>query len=609
MAASDSPADAADRVISFVSSFTASNGAVYTATNHLVQDSPAIAAAKRELVAAALNGTNPDAARIVTAQGRIRHKYLLVWAGDFNAADTSFADLTSPPERLDPANLPQEARDNAVGPDFVAVLDATKGSPTYGKVVNTVTTGPLVENEPHHTPYLWHKGQNLYAGSLYSDITYVFDVSALPRMEITGVNLPQDTPCGSVPDAFVTLEDGTAYGTYMGGADVPGPCTYTNGEVRISNGFAGSPGSLVRIGEEGQTLAELPAALPRSEDSRTCPNYPVLPIATCANPHGIQAREDLDRLITADFAEPRNLVLDPVSTFDPFILRNTVRIWDISDRNNAKVVSVSYLPDGPRRERNPLQEEPRGVMEIALTRLPQHKGAFASTFCGGVVYYTPDVTVARPVWREVWDATAYARSHDPQVSTETACSGASWIQTSLDDKYLYHAVIGRGTGSDADGTRSTKQIYALDIRKLLKAGTATTCSIDTVQEASVGGSERDCPRLSSSYRVDDKSSGGPHWGALDNFGIGKDGLYRELTRERRLAFSNYFVARTTIGGDHRVCIVDIGKGAALTLDEGFVDEYTGAPCVSFNRTSWPHGDFGEAKPHSILFAIADEDIR
>lgn len=50
------------------------------------------------------------------------------------------------------------------GPDFLAVIDATEGSPSYGKVVNTATVGPLVENEPHHMQYVWHKGDTVYAG-------------------------------------------------------------------------------------------------------------------------------------------------------------------------------------------------------------------------------------------------------------------------------------------------------------------------------------------------------------------------------------------------------------------------------------------------------------
>jgi len=69
-------------VVAYASHFTASNGVVFTATNHLVQDTPAILKAKRDLVISARNGTKPPAQKIVTAEGRIRHEYLVVWAGD-----------------------------------------------------------------------------------------------------------------------------------------------------------------------------------------------------------------------------------------------------------------------------------------------------------------------------------------------------------------------------------------------------------------------------------------------------------------------------------------------------------------------------------------------
>ncbi len=261
-------ANATDKVETVTSTFKATNGEIFTATNHLVQDSPGIAQAKRDLVDSVLDGTNTDAdvKKIVTAEGKIRHEWLVVWAGDWNAADNNSAGVYQSRPAVNPVTIPETARDNATAPDFLAVVDATKGSPTYGKVVNTVTTGPVVENEPHHMQYLYHKGDSIFAGGLYSDITYVFDVKALPKIEIKGVNLPMDTPCGSIPDAYWTLKDGTAYGTYMGGADVPGPCTYTNGEVRVSNGFGGSPGSIVHIGQDGKTLSEAPAALEESED-------------------------------------------------------------------------------------------------------------------------------------------------------------------------------------------------------------------------------------------------------------------------------------------------------------------------------------------------------
>jgi hypothetical protein len=585
-------------------SFTAHNGEVFTATNHLVQDSEQIVAAKRALVKSALDGTNPQARQIVTAQGKIRYEYLVVWAGDANGGDNSGESLQESQVSVNPVTLPNTARDNAVGPDFLAVIDVTRGSPTYGRVVNTATTGPVMGNEPHHMQYRWHKGDSIYTGSLFSDITYVFDVKSLPMIKITGVNLPTDTPCGSVPDAYATLHDGTAYGTYMGGADVPGPCHYTNGEVRISNGFGGSPGSLVHVGPQGQTLSEVPAALPRAEAN--CHSYPELPQPTCANPHGINVREDLNRLITADYAEPRNVLTDPLAPIDPLIFRDTVRIWDISQRDNARIVSVSHMPDGPRNPLDPMHNEPRGMMEVGVTHLPQHKGAFASSSCGGVIYYTPDVTAARPTWREVWDITASAHAKNPQL-TGGGCSGASWVQASLDDKYLFHIVIGRGPGSPLYGNEPNKKFYALDIRKLLAAGTNTTCSIDTVEEVLHGGTEPDCPTVTDTHQVADNTSGGPHWGAMDNFAIGSDGYYHETTDVTRIAFSDSFVARSGVDGDHRMCILNFNHGK-FSLDDTFIDQNEGTPCVSFNRTQWPHGDYGDAKPHAMVFAVADSDV-
>ena len=426
-----------------------------------------------------------------------------------------------------------------------------------------MTLGPVVENEPHHMQYMWHKGDSIYAGGLYSDITYVFNIKALPKVELTGVNLPTDTPCGSIPDAYWTLRDGTAYGTYMGGANVPGPCVHTNGDVRISNGFGGSPGTIVRLDKAGKTLSEVPSSSKHAEG--LCPNYPPLPYPTCANPHGIQVREDLNRMVTSDFVEPRNIVLDPVREPDPYLLRDTVRVFDITERDNARLISVSHMPEGPRIEQFAAWEEPRGTMELGVTNLRKNKGVFISAMCGGALYYTPDITAVDLVWREVWDVTAYSAFHQPGLARGQGCSGSSWIQVSPDDNFLFNAVIGRGPGSTSlTGADVVKQVIVLDIRKLIKAGNKTTCSIETLREATRGGKQADCPTLADSWRSVDNTSGGPHWGAMDNLAIGKDGYYHETTALTRVAISNYFVARSNVRQQPRtVCAERQQAGQAL----------------------------------------------
>jgi hypothetical protein len=535
-----------------------------------------------------------------------------VWAGDENIADTVSAQArwrSAGGPGLDNAGTVDDLPDPLPGPDFLAVIDATKGSPTYGRVINTVTV-PLLENEPHHMQYIWHKGHKIYAGGLFTDITFVFDVAQLPQVSLSGINLPTDTLCGSVPDAYWVLGDGTAYGTYMGGPDVPGPCIYSDLSIRLGNGFGGSPGEIVRLGPTGRTLSEMPAATTTAEDPVHCVNIPALSLPTCANPHGIQVREDLNRMIASDYAEPRNIILDPVRPISPYVARNTVRIFDIANRNRPRLVSVSTLPDGPRVEQNPAHEENMAQMETTVTNLPQHRGAFTSAMCGGAIFYTPDITNPRPVWREVFDDTTASEAANPGLEDNGGCDGGGWVQTSLDDRYLYHAVIGRKPGENGPADPgSTKMVYALDIQSLLAAGNSPQCSIDTLTEVHDGGAEPDCPRLASVLPFQDLTSGGPHWGTLDNFQLGQDGFYHETTDVRRISVANYFVARTGIDGNHKVYLVDVDATGNLALDRSFVDENDGTPGVDFNRRSWPHGDFGNAKPHSQLFVVADADVR
>ena len=573
------------RVVSF--SVKGAGGKVFTVTNHLV------GAAAQDAGAAVPAGQRPG-------------QYLLVWAGDGNASDATGQSIQTTPLAVNPVRAEnQDLYDDPPNPDFLAVIDADPSSPTYGRVVNTATVGPLEENEPHHMQYIWHAGDKVYAGGLYSDTTYVFDVSKLPEVTLSGVTQPTDNPCGSIPDAYWTLPDGSAYGTYMGGPAAPGPCQYTDGQTRVGNGFGGSPGEVVHISPQGKVLSESPASLPTAEDPTECPNYPALPQATCANPHGIQVRWDLERMITTDYAEPRNIVLDPVKPQDANIFRATVRIWDISKENDPKVVSVSQMPDGPRVERNPGHEEPRGIMEGTVTNRAHDKGAFAESMCGGVIYYTPDITSPKPVWREVFDDTTASRLLNPDVTEGAGCDGGGWVQTSPDDHFLFHAVIGRNPGAlGAEDPGVPKMVYVLDVSKLMAAGAHPTCSITTIKEVYDGGAQPDCPTVAGIIGIHDGTTGGPHWGALDNFApTTRNEPWQETTAISRLAVSDYFVARTGVDGNHKVCMVNLAADGRLSLDTSFRDENEGTPCVDFNRTNWPQGKDGYAKPHSELFVV------
>ena len=171
-------------------------------------------------------------------------------------------------------------------------------------------------------------------------------------------------------------------------------------------------------------------------------------------------------------------------------------------------------------------------------------------------------------------------------------------------------MIGRNPGSlDAYDTGSPKMVYSLDISRLVAAGTSFQCNLTSITEVYDGGAAPDCPRVVSVQSLPDGTSGGPHWGALDNFVRQPSGMFAETRTPSRIAVSNYFVARTGVDGNHKVCMLDLTPTGRLSLDTSFRDEDEGTPCVDFNRTSWPHGKTGNANPHSELFVVADNSLQ
>jgi hypothetical protein len=566
------PASAAAGVWESSSRVRAADGKWYSVTNHVVREAR-------------------DPA------GGPRREWLLAWTGDESSNEP----------------FPSSAE-----PDFLAVIDATRGSRTFGRVVNTVTMDSVFGNEPHHMQYQWSKGDRVYAGGILSDVTYVFDVSRLPEVRLSGVTPSSATPCGTLPTGFEVLDDGSAYATYMGGPDVVGPCTYTNGETRVGNGPGGTPGEIVRINEKGKVLSEVPAGLPGSEGgtyippsplfpdfpaTNSCVTIPALPTPSCANPYGIAVREDLDRMVVGDFAEARNTHLG--SPPPAFSVRDTVRILDISRRNNARPVSVTHLPAGVREELDPRLSEPFGAMETAVTHRPGHKGAFVGT-TNGAIYYTPDMTAAQPRWREVFDDfTGFTRLW-PTDTPSSRTDAGGWVRVSPDDRYLYRLVMGGGPFSPGDVENG--MMLVLDLRKLLAAGNRARCEIDTMAEVAAGGAEADCPELVAAVPIRDTTSGGPNNGAMDTFQPGRRGLLHDTGQIERVAVGNYYFADTFHDGDHRICMFDVSRGGQAALDGTFRDEVTGEVCLDFDRARWPHGAYGNARPNGLLFVVADRDI-
>ena len=534
-------------------------------------------------------------------------EYIVVWAGKMTAGDLSGSNLAGAASgNVNPKVLAELAGIGMKpGLDAMIVVDARRHnadgtmSEFYGKVVNFVQVPPPFgfEGEPHHMQYEWQDGQPVVAGGLLNDITTVWDVSRIPEIHLINVVRPEETPLGTVPDAYDFLPDGRAIGTYMGGPNF---------------NYAGSPGSVVVLKpdpDKGLVFeSETPAGSPGAVDSSNAGGVPepcspveAKPLGTCANPHGIQIRADLGRMVTADYAEPRELTTDPVKPYKSGTFRPTVRVWDITAPTAPRLVSVARMPKGPKAF---VQGHGNiAIMEAAKTHTPA-KGFFAGASCGGGIFFTPDITAlagdSTAAWKQVFDDDM-AVLHAPGDDRVAGCAGGSWHQVSRDNRFLFRTVMGRNPGSTGSfDTGTAKVMYSLDIAGLVASAADghVDCSIDTIAEIRRGqGDEADCPRLVSVLSVDDRSNGGPHWGAVDNHSLTPSGA------PTRLVFSNSFVARTGVDGNHRMYMVDVDPATgALAYDQSFRDDNTGTPGLDFNRRNWPnHPDAGFYKPHAMVW--------
>src|SRR3954467_5902979 len=398
-----------------------------------------------------------------------RPEYLVVWSAKQNGGDV-YGKVAG--DILNNATVNPQGLLDLLNPQFVPGLDGFQviderklnvdgtQNPDYGRVVNFVQL-PLpwgVETEAHHMQYDWLDGQPIIAGGLYNDSTFVLDAKDIPSLTLKNIIAPQETPGGSIPDAYDAVGDGKFIGTYMGGPEA---------------NFGGSPGEVVTFkpdAEKGLVLeSETPAGNVQGVLGgnaggvpEPCSEREARPLGTCANPHGIQIRQDLHRLITADSAEPREIVLDPIKTADKYAFRPTVRTWDTTDPSHPKLLSVSHMPNGPVEPAQRAHEQ-YGIMEDGKTWADatkykgglESKGFFSGSMCGGGVFFTPDVTKLKgdssSQWNQVWNdglSELAAGSTGKFLDEPGGCAGGAWHQVAANNRVLFRSVQGRLPVSD-----------------------------------------------------------------------------------------------------------------------------------------------------------------
>src|SRR3954447_10418067 len=352
-------------------------------------------------------------------------EYNVVWSSKQNVADVN-ADVISKFVQASTIN-PQGVAD-LLDPQFLPGLDGFQvidlrqknldgtDNPDFAKVVNFVQL-PLpwgLENEAHHMQYEWQDGDPILAGGLYTGTTHVLDPSDIPNLKLLNEIPNTETPGGSIADAYEKGDNGRFYLTLMGGP--------------LSD-FGGSPGEIVTFKPHptkgmvvesespaggalngGLKLGRNPGAVPEP-----CSLRESRPVGTCANPHGIEFRTDLGVGVTSNYAEPREIVLDPAKTIDKYAFRSTIRSWDIAGASagKPKLAAVAHVPNGPLEPAQRAHEQ-FGMMEAAKTWPDasrynglESKGVFAGSMCGGGIFFAPDVTALKgdssKQFQQVWN--------------------------------------------------------------------------------------------------------------------------------------------------------------------------------------------------------------
>ena len=218
-----------------------------------------------------------------TAQGAPPSDFLYVWAWD------------------------KDRRDG----DFLAVIDVAEGSPSYGRIVNSVSTG--VAGFAHHTEHQMTDPTGLFVNSYSAGKTYVMDMAepAKPRV----VALFASVGDFSFPHSYERLPNGNVLATFQRSAHRPD-----------------EPGGLVELDRNGNFVQGASAVNNVDPDLR---------------PYSLAPLPAVDRVVStsADMMGEKT--------------GRSIQVWRLSD---LSLLQTILLPPGPRGDEN---ENPSEVRVLA----------------------------------------------------------------------------------------------------------------------------------------------------------------------------------------------------------------------------------------------------
>lgn len=243
------------------------------------------------------------------------------------------------------------------GNDFLAVIDADPASPTYGKLMTTVTTDQQTMYA-HHTEYTMPASGMLFANDHNAGRTFIFDVNdpLHPKVETSFTDM-----AGYMhPHSYLRLPNGHVLATFQHAPHHHGG----------SDGHLGTSGGLVEIDDQGKVVRAASNADPAFPDALLMPySLVVLP--------------ELDRVVSTNSSMHQDDVFRGV----------TYQLWRLSD---LKLLSTEYFAVGENRYAQISPEEPRlgadgaiyvqtlgcGIERITGVKGDQPKSQLVHTFPG-----------------------------------------------------------------------------------------------------------------------------------------------------------------------------------------------------------------------------------
>ena len=349
-----------------------------------------------------------------------------------------------------------------------------------------------VLNEAHHMthePITVGRHRYLYLGGLISANVFRCDVADRSRFPIARWSRRRATSITS-PGSTISRACRTAI------------CSSATWVRRISP----TPGGLVELRLDGSVVGEYHAAR-RGGPVRYMPSVNgVTDTGLLAHPHGVAIRPDLDLVATGNHADPLSLATAPSVDSGTQDLGTTYGSWKLSNLK-AGPTAISQLPVGKgRREPGYQQRARRGhvrsVHEPARAQGSSPPRPWAAARSG--------MRRTRPC--------PIPSSHS-SIGSVRAASAAVFTITP-DDRYLVQPIQGTWSKDDIFFNRDypgehNRKVIALDIRKLLAAGTDVQCGAPPVKTDADGVITRitdrnngapDCPTVTGRINLDSRAN-------------------------------------------------------------------------------------------------------